>query len=104
MTDSDQGWVAIWLQAYRTILTHFSQRYPKVPAGLGLDLPSTVAGVSGSIRTGGAGDVSNAMNAVSLAYDGMHVALAALPWLPQLTSQIAAVLQAGEGEQAVNDA
>ncbi len=24
------------LQAYRTILTHFSQRYPRVPAGLGL--------------------------------------------------------------------
>lgn len=31
---------AEWLQAYRTVLTHFSQRYPRMPAGLGLTVES----------------------------------------------------------------
>lgn len=50
--------------AYRTILTHFSQRYPKLPPGLDTEAAATAG--------------------VAVAFDGMRVPLTALPDLPQL--------------------
>lgn len=62
-------------QAYRTILTHFSQRYPKLPPGLA-DLPT---------------------ESCCVAFDGMRVPLVALPDLPMLLP----VLQVTFGDQPV---
>lgn len=48
--------------AYRTVLTHFSQRYPKLPPGIPVEAADTAA----------------------VAFDGMVVPLIALPDLPKL--------------------
>lgn len=50
--------------AYRTILTHFSQRYPKLPPGLETEAVATAG--------------------IAVAFDGMRVPLTALSDLPQL--------------------
>jgi ribonuclease BN (tRNA processing enzyme) len=59
--------------AYRTLLTHFSQRYPKLPAGL------DAAAARWRERP-------------LLGFDGMVVPLALLPQLPALTPLVAAAL------------
>ena len=63
--------------AYRTILTHFSQRYPRLPPGLDMEAAATAA--------------------IAVAFDGMRVPLTSLPDLPQLLP----VLQHAWGEAAV---
>jgi hypothetical protein len=65
--------------AYRTILTHFSQRYPKFPEGLPAE---------------GAAAASTA-----IAFDGMRVPLAALPLLPALRPAVEYVLASEEEEE-----
>ena len=60
--------------AYRTILTHFSQRYPKLPPGLETEAAATAG--------------------IAVAFDGMRVPLLALQDLPQLLP----VLQQAWGE------
>ena len=52
------------MDAYRTILTHFSQRYPKLPAGVDVQL-------RGRWR-----------DRAVVAFDGMYVPLCTLPLLP----------------------
>ncbi len=53
--------------AYRTILTHFSTRYPTLPEELGC---------------------ASAHPAVGVAMDLMTLNLADLPWLPRLTQPL----------------
>ena len=65
--------VAEHMEAYRVILTHFSQRYPKVP----------------QIETD-----KWASARVAVAFDHMTVGLQMLPWLPFLLHPIQAVLNA----------
>jgi hypothetical protein len=60
-------------QPYRTILTHFSTRYPKMPAA---DL--------------------GAYPSVGVAMDFMTVNLADLPWLPRIVPALAALFNAEE--------
>lgn len=64
--------------AYRTILTHFSQRYPKFPEGLP--------------------DEGSLAASTACAFDGMCVPLAALPLLPALRPAVEYVLAAEEDE------
>jgi hypothetical protein len=62
--------------AYRCILTHFSQRYPKWPEGV----PQ------------GQQEGSSASAAAAVAFDGMRVPLALLPILPALMPAVQAAL------------
>ena len=71
-TISEAIGVATNMRAYRTILTHFSQRYAKLPAGIDLEGP--------------------AASAAMIAFDGMTVALQQLPDLPALLPAVAAAL------------
>lgn len=64
--------------AYRTILTHFSRRYPNLPPGL----TPQVLGDTGSI-----------------AFDGMNVPFCMLPFLPTYNSAIQEVLREIEDEE-----
>jgi ribonuclease Z len=65
--------------AYRTLLTHFSQRYPKLPAGL------DAAAAQWRRRP-------------IVGFDGMVVPLALLPQLPALTPLVAAAFgEDGDG-------
>ena len=66
--------------AYRVILTHFSQRYPKLPPGIEGPAAATAA----------------------VAFDDMRVPLVALPDLPMLLPVLLCALGDGEreGEQA----
>jgi ribonuclease Z len=66
--------------AYRTVLTHFSQRYPKFPIGV----PTT----------------GSEANRVAVAFDGMSLPLALLPNLPKLNEAIACVLSDPEDPHA----
>lgn len=70
--------VARRMRAYRTLLTHFSQRYPKLPAG--------VDACAAKWR-----------ERPVLGFDGMVVPLALLPVLPALTPVVAAALGEEEG-------
>jgi hypothetical protein len=69
--------------AYRTLLTHFSQRYPKLPAGLDAR-------------------AARWRERPLLAFDGMVVPLALLPALPAATPLVAAAL--GEQEEEEGEA
>lgn len=60
------------MDAYRTILTHFSRRYPGLPSGL---------------------TAENLGNAASVAFDGMKVRFVELPFLPCFNSAIEEVLK-----------
>lgn len=60
--------VAAAMGAYRTVLTHFSQRYSKVPIGLH--------------------SAENASDTAMIAFDGMSVPLTLLPDLPKLAEGI----------------
>lgn len=64
-----------WLQAYRTILTHFSQRYPRMPDGL------DAGSAGGCLR-----------DRPAIAFDGMLVPLALLPALPLVVPVLAEAL------------
>ncbi len=66
--------------AYRTLLTHFSQRYPKYPAGLGEPLAAGWAARP------------------AVAFDGMYLPLCALPLLPALAPGVAYALGQAEAE------
>jgi ribonuclease Z len=68
--------------AYRTLLTHFSQRYPKLPAGLDARAASW-------------------RRRPLLGFDGMVVPFALLPQMPALTPLVAAAL--GEVGEVVVD-
>ncbi|KAK9829441.1 hypothetical protein WJX72_005893 [[Myrmecia] bisecta] len=64
--------VASDMGAYRTILTHFSQRYPKIPTGLPTSGPDSLT--------------------TAIAFDGMSVPLVLLPDLPKLMPAVACAL------------
>ena len=66
--------------AYCTVLTHFSQRYPKLPQGLPED---------GSC-------------AVFVAFDGMRLPLSLLPALPLLLPALRAALTKAEDPEPVD--
>lgn len=63
--------------AYRTVLTHFSSRYPKVPV---LKPAGGEAGEGGSC----AGSDLAAVGSVVVGFDLMSVNLADLAWLPKM--------------------
>ena len=65
--------------AYRTILTHFSQRYSKVPVGLH--------------------SAGHASDTAMIAFDGMSVPLTLLPDLPKLAEGIELALAVETSEQ-----
>ena len=83
--------VAASAGAYRTLLTHFSTRYPKIPV---LKPPANAAaayesdvGAGGGQEGGGsssAGSDLAAVGSVLVAFDLMTVNLADLPWLPKM--------------------
>jgi hypothetical protein len=103
--------------AYRTILTHFSQRYPRVPEGLGL----TAAGKAAGQQRGRAADIAAGMQGAgpgleqnlepekggapqpgppcAIAFDGMLVPFDTLHSLPLLGPLVAQVLHKQEGER-----
>jgi hypothetical protein len=64
------------------VLTHFSQRYPKHPAGLGDPLAASWAARP------------------CVAFDGMYLPLSSLPLLPALAPAVAYALGEGEAEGA----
>lgn len=72
--------------AYRCILTHFSQRYPKWPEGVGQQPAVALAEEAGPA----AGPLAGVPAAV--AFDGMRVPLALLPVLPALMPAVQAAL------------
>lgn len=80
-TSREASQVAQAMGAYRTILTHFSQRYPRVPAGVdphSLPLPGRPL----------------------TAFDGMLVPLSVLPSLPHIMPLVAAALAEVEEDAA----
>ena len=77
-TSTEAVEVAARMGAYRTILTHFSQRYPKCPEGI---LEREQGGYGG----------------VAVAFDGMCVPFGLLEHLPAVTLAAAAALQTGGG-------
>ena len=96
--------------AYRCILTHFSQRYPKWPEGLGQ--PGAGAAAGGG-APGPAAAAAALEVAAAVAFDGMRVPLALLPALPALMPAVQAALAdaeeddgeaAAEGEPAAGAA
>uniref|UniRef100_A0A061RVH9 ribonuclease Z n=1 Tax=Tetraselmis sp. GSL018 TaxID=582737 RepID=A0A061RVH9_9CHLO len=66
--------------AFRTVLTHFSQRYPRMPEGLQLD-------------------VRPLSRRPVVAFDGMRVPLALLPELPVLMPLVASALSTEPAEE-----
>jgi hypothetical protein len=83
-TSADAVAAGVSMRAYRTLLTHFSQRYPKLPAG-----------VDAAAKDWRRRPV--------IAFDGMVVPFALLPELPALTPLVAAAMgevEGGEGRTA----
>ena len=74
--------VAAAMRAYRVILTHFSQRYSKVPVGLK--------------------SVGTAANTAMIAFDGMSVPLTLLPYLPKLAEGIELAFAVEKSEKDVD--
>eukprot|EP00887_Chlorella_sp_A99_P007427 scaffold2.g7427.t1 len=103
--------VAQRMGAYRTILTHFSQRYPKWPEGVPMpgddDAAVPPGQAEGSRRRDGeggqvqraAGEHALAAYGVAVAFDGMRVPLALLPALPLLMPAVRAALAEQEEEE-----
>ena len=77
--------------AYRCVLTHFSQRYPKWPEGLPQGTPE--GGDSGE------GEPPPAPS-TAVAFDGMRIPLALLPALPKLMPAVQAALADVDEEEA----
>lgn len=69
--------------AYRCILTHFSQRYPKWPEGVS---EAPAGGRGHSVPSSSAGRAA-------VAFDGMRVPLTLLPVLPALMPAVQAALE-----------
>jgi ribonuclease Z len=69
--------VAAAAGAYRTVLTHFSTRYPKIP----VMKPPAAADAAGS--DGAAGSDLAAVGSVVVGFDLMSINLADLAWLPK---------------------
>jgi ribonuclease Z len=73
---------------YRTVLTHFSSRYPKIPvlAGTGAAADADADAGEGAAGTaapaGGTALLSMVGRSVAVGFDFMTVNLADLPWLP----------------------
>lgn len=80
--------------AYRCILTHFSQRYPKWPEGLG-QAPQA----EGCAPAGDATPAPAVPAGAAVAFDGMRVPLALLPALPALMPAVQAALAEVEEEE-----
>ena len=88
-----------WLlntQAYRTILTHFSQRYPRMPTGL-VDCSSEQQQAQGGEQHSPHAVLGAAPAMV--AFDGMLVPLSVLPALPLVGPVVARVLARQEEAQ-----
>ena len=81
--------------AYRCVLTHFSQRYPKWPEGLPQATPE--GGDSGE------GEPPAAPASTAVAFDGMRVPLALLPALPKLMPAVQAALVDVAEEEEVEE-
>jgi ribonuclease Z len=75
--------VAAAAGAYRTLLTHFSTRYPRIPV---MKPPPVEVAVEGGEPAGADGSGSDlaAVGSVLVAFDLMTVNLADLPWLPRM--------------------
>lgn len=86
--------VARRMGAYRCILTHFSQRYPKWPEGLG-QAPQA----EGCAPAGDATPAPAVPAGAAVAFDGMRVPLALLPALPALMPAVQAALAEVEEEE-----
>ncbi len=80
--------------AYRCILTHFSQRYPKWPEGVGQPPRA-----EGNAPTDGVAPTQPAPAMAAVAFDGMRVPLELLPALPALMPAVQAALAAVEEEE-----
>eukprot|EP00798_Chlamydomonas_sp_ICE-L_P031382 gene31381-6542_t len=76
------------MASYRTILTHFSQRYPRVPTGIPrCSLESLMGDVLSPLRS-----------RPVVAFDGMVVPLSSLPELPLVSGVVSMVLlEEGDG-------
>ena len=85
--------VALRMSAFRTVLTHFSQRYPSAP-------PIEEARELQQQRGGGGGTSSSqSILAPILAFDFMHISFRDLLWAPAVTSAISVAFPApAEGE------
>lgn len=78
--------VAAAAGAYRTLLTHFSSRYPRIPV---MKPPEAETGVEGAgegstAAAEGSGSDLAAVGSVLVGFDLMTVNLADLPWLPRM--------------------
>ena len=69
------------MKAYRTVLTHFSQRYPKIPV-----LPEEQE------------------DHVGIAFDFMRIPFPALNWIPTMLPALQAVFRGDQEAEASNDA
>ena len=76
--------VAAAMGAYRTLLTHFSQRYPKFPEGLLASEGAEGGGGTENPSLGGFGGSAGRAASAAVAFDGMCVPLSLLPLLPSL--------------------
>lgn len=83
--------VAAAANAYRTLLTHFSTRYPKIPV---MKAPADADAAGG--QEGGS-DLA-AVGSVMVAFDLMTVNLADLPWLPKMLPVLDELLQEEEAD------
>ncbi|EFN56466.1 hypothetical protein CHLNCDRAFT_145133 [Chlorella variabilis] len=103
--------VAQRMGAYRCILTHFSQRYPKWPQGLDqLQADEEARSPEGAELDGGKGGTPAAPTSslaaaatAAVAFDGMRVPLALLPVLPALMPAVQAALADPEDGEAEGD-
>jgi ribonuclease Z len=72
--------VAAAAGAYRTVLTHFSTRYPKIPV---MKPPATAANAEEGAAGAAAGSDLAAVGSVVVGFDLMSINLADLAWLPK---------------------
>jgi ribonuclease Z len=73
--------VAAAAGAYRTLLTHFSTRYPRIPV---MKPPAAAEGGSSSGAEGGTSSDLAAVGSVLVGFDFMTVNFADLAWMPQM--------------------
>lgn len=73
--------VAAAANAYRTLLTHFSTRYPRIPV---MKPPGGGAGGEEGGADGDGGSDLAAVGSALVGFDLMTVNLADLPWLPKM--------------------
>jgi ribonuclease Z len=73
--------VAAAAGAYRTLLTHFSTRYPRIPV---MKPPVSVSEEGAAAAEGAGGSDLAALGSVLVAFDFMTVNLADLAWMPRM--------------------